>query len=291
MIPHFELPYIFIAGKLIPITLLALTIATIVNFIVALLETRRIKLSYLIIVITILIQYIIGGFLARSLFYLSQTLLHQSMDLSQILRSKIEIVSLFIPLNFTSIPLLLTGDPPYPLLREIMGLVYFGTFLSFVPAVFLNTYIIGKRKDFLKYLDIILIAQVASLIVFRIGNILRHLHVGKVTTMPWGVKFGGEIRHETAFYSVFSFLILSVFIWKTRGKIKTPGVMSFIIMAWISSSIFIIDFFKKSDGNMNYRFWDIITANQIAYFFAFILCVFAIKFLYKKHSKLNEKKN
>jgi len=118
MIPYFEFGSVVIAGKLIPVSVLAIVIATIANFIVAFSETKRVKLIYSITVITILIQYFIGGFLARSLFYLSQTFLHQSMELSQIFHSKIEMISLFVPLKFSSIFLIFIEDPPYPLSKN-----------------------------------------------------------------------------------------------------------------------------------------------------------------------------
>jgi len=85
----------------------------------------------------------------------------------------------------------------------------------------------------------------------RIGNLMNSEIYGDVTTMPWGFIFqriDNVPRHPSQIYESLAYLSLFIFlIWyykKLQGKIPA-GRFFGIMMIWVFTARFIIEFFKE----------------------------------------------
>jgi prolipoprotein diacylglyceryltransferase len=154
--------------------------------------------------------------------------------------------------------------------------VSIGFLLAIILAVPLGAYVYDLKDRVGKYFDLIMLAYL-SLFFSRLGGAFSRYHPGKITDATWGTFYLGHYRHEPSLYEAISLLIiffLSVFILR---KIKTDGLLALIILAWVSLSRIITDFFrsddllpvsvKKNNGfeTSNYRLDIGLTLNQIAY--------------------------
>jgi len=250
--PYFH--FLEIAGYVIPTWVIFFWVGQVAKAGIVFSEAKRLKLDKHITAIIFVVQMIAGELFAKILFFISHKFLHQNIHF-------------------------------YPHWKNL-GRVYLGGELGRVLTIATTTLITRQTKqNTFKYFDTFLLSSVISLLLYRISNVIFHAHIGKVTTMPWGFVFQGEVRHETALYSVISLIILFIFAWKLRIKIQVPGFLSLIIVSWISLSRFIIDFFRRSDRNMNYRLWDTITINQVVFFFLFIVSI-SIMVHIIKHKKV-----
>jgi len=102
------------------------------------------------------------------------------------------------------------------------GLAWYGAFFGGVLGTFLYAKL--HKINFWKFADIIAPGIPIGHIFGRIGCILGDGgHVGKLTSMPWGVYVNGELRHLTALYSIIGLVIVSIIVWKLRKKNKFDG--------------------------------------------------------------------
>jgi prolipoprotein diacylglyceryl transferase len=113
----------------------------------------------------------------------------------------------------------------------------------------LAVYFYTKKKnlDFWKLLDLITVPVVLSSAFIRIGNFLNGELVGRITTMPWGVKFNNfeGLRHPVQLYeSAKIFFIFGVlYFYRTlkfpKGAIFWGAIFLFSFLR------FFTEFFKE----------------------------------------------
>lgn len=155
---------------------------------------------------------------------------------------------------------------------EFLGRVHFGGFIGLSLAILLGTIITKEYKNILKYLDIAFLVQIFGAFFYRMGNFFWNEHIGKITNVPWGVEFQGQVRHQVALYEMISLLLLFLIIWPLRKKISRPGVISLFVIGWMSLSRFITDFFRSTDlPHSNFHFSNGLTLNQVAYSIVFLV--------------------
>jgi prolipoprotein diacylglyceryltransferase len=164
------------------------------------------------------------------------------------------------------------------------GRIYAGTLFGFVLAVFLGSVFFKEKKQFLVYLDLFLWAHLIVLFFYRLGNVLYQSHIGKITTMPWGMEFRGEIRHETSIYEAISLLVLFLVVFWLRKKTRNSvGITTFFILGWMSLSRVITDFFRSDDLPIsNFHFQNGLTLNQVFYFLVFVASVLGLFSIYSR---------
>ncbi|EKD49703.1 MAG: hypothetical protein ACD_63C00069G0004 [uncultured bacterium] len=72
--------------------------------------------------------------------------------------------------------------------------------------------------------------------------------MGVVTNVPWAVGFNGELRHETAMYSILANLTIFLILWFWLRKKNFPkGTLFAIFLIWYAVARFITDFFRAYD--------------------------------------------
>ncbi|MDD3887898.1 MAG: prolipoprotein diacylglyceryl transferase [Patescibacteria group bacterium] len=159
------------------------------------------------------------------------------------------------------------------------GMVFYGgLFLAFV---FDLIYILEKKINFWKIVDIMSLAMAFGLFIGRIGCFLIHDHLGVVMERAWffGINMGnGVIRHETAMYELLLCLLFFIIFWLLRKRIKTDGIIFASFLIWYSFFRFlIIDMFRSFDV----RYYNL----TISQWLSILIGIMGLIILYKLKTK------
>ena len=123
--------------------------------------------------------------------------------------------------------------------------LYGGVFLG---SLFAYLFLRKKGQAFWLWADAVLVALPLSLFIGRIGCFMIHDHLGSVTTRPWGIEYLGQVRHETALYSMLLNLALFFILWFIRKRhFIRPGMITAFFMVAYGLGRFIIDIFRAQD--------------------------------------------
>ncbi len=140
------------------------------------------------------------------------------------------------------------------------------------------------------YLDTISIVAPIGIFLGRISNFLNSELYGTVTNVPWAVKFiqiDDNFRHpsqlyEATFEGLILFVILLVF--KKKGFLNFPGIISGIFLTLYSLFRFFIEFFRVPDEQLGYIVLSL-TIGQIISLFFFIVGMYLITTKYEIKAK------
>jgi len=149
------------------------------------------------------------------------------------------------------------------------GLALFG---GLALAIFIDIIYIKKNKlDLLKYADLFAPALALSIAIARIGCTLVNDHLGKITTLPWGITVDNITRHPiSAYESIILFILFIILLVFRKNFLKIKGFSAFFALTWYALFRFIIDSFEDFQEKTN-----IFYANQI-----FLLLMFIISFYF-----------
>lgn len=143
---------------------------------------------------------------------------------------------------------------------------------GFILAIFIS-YIYAKKNklDVLKYADLFVVPVTLAFGIARIGCTLVNDHLGKITSLPWGITVDNITRHPiSAYESIILFILFLILIIGRKNFIKIKGFSTFFTLTWYSLFRFIIDNFQDFQGKTSHFY-----ANQI-----FLLLVFAVSFYF-----------
>lgn len=176
----------------------------------------------------------------------------------------------------------------YPLLLESPGKFFWDMLIppyqglashGATIGILLALYIYGRKhpdQSPLWVTDRIVITVALAGCFIRLGNLMNHEIVGKVTDAPWGFvfkqnfEFSQEPRHPAQLYEAISCLILCIIlfaIWN-KYKAKTPhGLLLGIFLIWIFTLRFVYEFFKENqedfENAMTYNMGQILSIPAI----------------------------
>ncbi|MBU0615427.1 MAG: prolipoprotein diacylglyceryl transferase [Nanoarchaeota archaeon] len=126
-----------------------------------------------------------------------------------------------------------------------------------------------KNIKFYKLVDLLVIPAALGLCLGRIGNFLNGELVGRVTDVPWAVKFKGYdgYRHPSQIYESIKNLIIFATLWvlkdKKIGDKKLPdGFLFWLFVIMYSMLRFIVEFWREPDSQLGFIFAGI-TMGQI----------------------------
>jgi len=109
-------------------------------------------------------------------------------------------------------------------------------------------YLKNKKRDFKKVFDILTPGFVVALIFVRLGCFLIGDHIGKITTLPWGMEFAdGTLRHPVASYEILFLIFLSGVIYELKSKRKRDGHIFLAFIASYAIFRFGADFLRCDD--------------------------------------------
>ena len=98
----------------------------------------------------------------------------------------------------------------------------------------------------------------------RIGNFINGELWGKPTTVPWGFRVDGQVRHasqlyEAALEGLVLFAVLWIFTRKPRPRLAPSGL--FLLLYGLAR--FSIEFVRVPDANLGYLAANWVTMGQI----------------------------
>ena len=115
----------------------------------------------------------------------------------------------------------------------------------------------------------------------RIANFINSELYGTETDLPWAVKFiqvDNLYRHPSQLYeAIFEGLVLlSILLYfRSKGFLKTPGLISGLFLVFYSIFRFIIEYFRVPDEQLGYIFFNL-TMGQIISFLFFLFGIYLI---------------
>ncbi|MBS3146756.1 prolipoprotein diacylglyceryl transferase [Candidatus Woesearchaeota archaeon] len=106
-----------------------------------------------------------------------------------------------------------------------------------------------KKVPLLNLADVFIIPLSFGIIFGRIGNFINQELYGKITNLPWAMKFDNVegLRHPTQIYEALGHLIIFlvlIFIWK---KSPRKGVIFYIFLILYSTFRFFMEFLREGD--------------------------------------------
>lgn len=159
------------------------------------------------------------------------------------------------------------------------GMGFFG---GLIFAVFFGwLYLKKKGIKFFIISDIVVISLAIGEAITRIGCFCIHDHLGKVTNFPLGIQYMGEVRHETALYSLVNTLILFIVLLILRRKEigKKEGFLTAFYMVWYGAITFFIYSLRATDLPGSDPTWGILRPSQ---YFSLLLFILGLVIFIKK---------
>lgn len=123
------------------------------------------------------------------------------------------------------------------------GLAFYGGFLGAVIASFI--YLRVKKLSFFKYADLVTPSIILGHAIGRIACLVGDGgHVGKLTSLPFGVIVNGELRHLTALYDFVNLTILFIILLFLRKKNFFTGFLFLFYVCYYAFIRFLIEFLR-----------------------------------------------
>lgn len=113
-----------------------------------------------------------------------------------------------------------------------------------------------RKINFYELADIVVIPLAFGLFLGRIANFINGELVGRVTDLPWCVKFKnyGGCRHPSQLYESFKNLVIFSVLWFVKGKRLKRGVMFWSFVVMYSTLRFFVEFFRAPDSQIGFIF-------------------------------------
>jgi len=126
------------------------------------------------------------------------------------------------------------------------GLMFYGGLAgAFLAAA---AYIKFKKLAFWKISDALAPSLAIGEFIGRIGCALADLHIGSLTSLPWGQAYmDSSIRHPIGIYTALNGLVMFGVLWALRLRLKADGALFLFAILWYSGTRFFLDFLRCSD--------------------------------------------
>src|SRR3989344_5403704 len=134
-----------------------------------------------------------------------------------------------------------------------------------------------KKIDFYEIADISVIPLALGLALGRLGNFINGELYGRITDVPWAVKFPDAegFRHPSQIYESIKNLIIFFALWVIKDKNLPKGFMFWLFVTMYGSFRFLIEFFREPDPQLGY-FFNYFTMGQFLTFAMFLFGSFMI---------------
>ena len=157
------------------------------------------------------------------------------------------------------------ADPWYPLKIWEGGMSFHGGLLGVVAAMTLFAWRRGRNAA--DVYDFTAPLPALGLFFGRIGNFINSELWGKVTTVPWGFRVNGEVRHASQLYEaglegLFLFVVMWWFTSRPRPRLAPSGL--FLLIYGVAR--FLIEFVRVPDEHIGYLAGGWLTEGQVLSF-------------------------
>ncbi len=168
------------------------------------------------------------------------------------------------------------------------GMSFHGGLIGIIIA---TTWFANKNNhNIFNYLDVISMVAPIGIFLGRLSNFINSELYGTVTNVPWAVKFvkiDNLYRHPSQLYEglfegIILFIILLIF--RKKGFLNLPGIISGIFLTFYSLFRFFIEFFRMPDEQLGYIILDL-TMGQIISFIFFTVGIYLLTTKYEIEKK------
>lgn len=137
-------------------------------------------------------------------------------------------------------------NPLQILMFQSGGLAIHGSLLGGLIAGYL--FARARKLSLGKLADVVAPGLIMGQAIGRIGCFLNGDSYGKITSLPWAVKFQGleGLRHPTQLYEAALNLLVFGILWKLRKKEKFDGFLFLLYLALYSAGRFAVEIFRES---------------------------------------------
>ncbi|MFH1852481.1 MAG: prolipoprotein diacylglyceryl transferase [Candidatus Neomarinimicrobiota bacterium] len=135
---------------------------------------------------------------------------------------------------------------PVGLIISGYGLVFFGGLIGGTLGV---TWVLLRNKlDWLTFGDIVAPLLILGYAIGRTGCFMNGCCYGVTTALPWGIHYphlGPGIQvHPTQLYELTLGLLIFLFLWRRRLRLKTTGSLFFTYLVLAGAERFLIEFIR-----------------------------------------------
>jgi phosphatidylglycerol---prolipoprotein diacylglyceryl transferase len=157
------------------------------------------------------------------------------------------------------------NDPWYPLKIWEGGMSFHGGFLGVLVAIA----IFARRqgRNIADVFDFGAPLPGIGIMAGRIGNFINGELWGKPTTLPWGFKVDGQVRHASQLYEAFlEGAVLFVVLWWFTSRPRPRLAPSGLFLVVYGTARFLIEFVRVPDEHLGYLALGWVTMGQILSF-------------------------
>jgi phosphatidylglycerol:prolipoprotein diacylglycerol transferase len=153
-------------------------------------------------------------------------------------------------------------DPWYPVKIWEGGMAIHGGFIGGIAAICLFALRRGRRPSDVCDFGAPLVAP--GLFFGRLGNFINSELWGKVTTVPWGFRVDGQVRHPSQLYEaglegVLLFTVMWWFTSRPRPRLAPSGL--FLLL--YGTARFLVEFVRVPDQHIGYLAGGWLTEGQL----------------------------
>jgi phosphatidylglycerol---prolipoprotein diacylglyceryl transferase len=171
-------------------------------------------------------------------------------------------------------------DPLYPLKIWDGGMSFHGGLLGVIIAVSLFAW--RRRRNAADVLDFTVPLPGLGLFFGRIGNFINSELWGKVTTLPWGFKVNGQVRHASQLYEAFlEGLVLFVIVWWFTSRPRPRWAPSGLFLLISGVARFAVEFVRVPDEHIGYLAGGWLTEGQVLSFPMIIAGIALLAYAYR----------
>lgn len=142
------------------------------------------------------------------------------------------------------------------------------------------------RISFWKLADIAVIPVAACLFLGRVGNFINGELYGRLTSMPWAVKFQDAegYRHPSQLYEAAKNIFMFAVLYTIRNKKLKDGVMFSLFIVMYGALRFFIEFFREPDAQIG-LFFGVLSMGQALSLLMLIAGALMLAWLWRKRQK------
>ena len=162
------------------------------------------------------------------------------------------------------------------------GLSFHGGLVGAVTAAMI--YCKKKKIQFYDLADITVIPLAFGLFLGRIANFLNGELVGRITELPWCVKFKNYegCRHPSQIYESFKNLFIFSALWTIKNRKLKKGILFWSFILMYSTLRFFIEFVRAPDEQLGF-----ILGLTMGQYLSIIMFIVGLSFFVK----INKQKN
>jgi phosphatidylglycerol:prolipoprotein diacylglycerol transferase len=140
-----------------------------------------------------------------------------------------------------------------------------------------------KKIHFYELADIAVVPLALGLALGRLGNFTNGELYGRITNVPWAMKFQDAegFRHPSQLYASFKDLVIFFTLWVIKDKKMPKGFIFWLFVVMYSAFRFTVEFFRQPDEQLGF----IIGFLSMGQILSIIMFLVGVVFIYRVSRK------